>query len=189
MIDFDLLSLLVCLGIFLLLVLLLPKKSIEYYLYAFLFFCYITMLISYTLFPIILGDTNDKVYLSHALHFIPFSNGIGKTDLLNIIMFIPMGFLLPFVFRKINSLVKIGLTSLLVSILIELLQLLEISGIFNTMSMRIVDVNDIICNTIGGVIGYCLLFLISKISTKKLSNSKSKIILYAVDIMNGCKVY
>lgn len=100
-----------------------------------------------------------------------------------------MGFLLPFVFTKTNALLKATLVSLLISIFIELLQLLEISGIFNTMSMRIVDINDVICNAIGGAIGYCLLLFISKILAKQLSKSKLKIILYAADIMNKCKVY
>lgn len=65
----------------------------------------------------------------------------------NIVAFIPLGFMLPILFRRSKfSLVKIVFISLLLSLSFETIQLVLSIGTF--------DVDDLILNTSGGMIGY-----------------------------------
>lgn len=67
--------------------------------------------------------------------------------ILNILLFLPMGYLLPFVFRKLrrHTIRNVVLIGLLVSVATETLQMVFAVGWF--------DVDDIINNTIGALIG------------------------------------
>jgi glycopeptide antibiotics resistance protein len=66
----------------------------------------------------------------------------------NVILFIPFGFLLPLCFGKGKSLFKIIFYTFLLSFLAELWQLVFKVGIF--------DVDDILLNVVGGVIGFLI---------------------------------
>lgn len=71
----------------------------------------------------------------------------------NIIMFIPLGFLLPLALKKINSAWRTLLAGFLFSVLIESIQYAERSaGVF-----RSVDIDDVILNTLGALIGWMIL--------------------------------
>lgn len=67
---------------------------------------------------------------------------------LNILLFLPFGYLVPMTIAKANSLRKIVLCGFLLSTMIEITQLLTHRGWF--------DVDDIIYNTLGALIGYWL---------------------------------
>lgn len=88
------------------------------------------------------------------------NNRIIKGIILNVIYFIPLGFLLPLLFNKINSFLKIILISTITSSLIEIIQLFTIFSVSN--------IDDIIFNIIGSVIGLILFKLFEKI-VKKLN--------------------
>lgn len=75
----------------------------------------------------------------------------------NVIMFIPLGFLLPKVFPKLGGIIKILLTSAAVITLVELTQLFTLLGSCDT--------DDLILNVIGSAIGYG----IHHITKKRLS--------------------
>lgn len=65
----------------------------------------------------------------------------------NIIIFVPFGFLIPLLFKQVNN-VKLACKIFIKFIfLIELLQLFTFTGVF--------DIDDIILNTLGALIGYC----------------------------------
>ena len=64
----------------------------------------------------------------------------------NIIMFIPLGFLLPRVFLRITSLPRVLLTTTVLITLVEILQLFTLVGSC--------DIDDLILNVIGSAIGY-----------------------------------
>ncbi len=66
----------------------------------------------------------------------------------NIIMFIPLGFLLPKVFRNLSSLPRVLLTTAAMIILVEITQLLTLVGSC--------DIDDLILNVIGSAMGYWL---------------------------------
>lgn len=66
----------------------------------------------------------------------------------NIIMFIPLGFLLPKVFPKLSSLPRVLLTTAIIITIVEIIQLFTLVGSC--------DIDDLILNVIGAAIGYGL---------------------------------
>jgi glycopeptide antibiotics resistance protein len=75
-----------------------------------------------------------------------------KTSLLNILLMVPFGFGLPFITNL--RMKRVIVAGALFSIGIELLQL--ITGLIAQMTFRVTDINDVLFNTIGVVIGYTL---------------------------------
>lgn len=72
----------------------------------------------------------------------------------NIAAFIPMGLLLPIIFRPINNLKRIFYIVMLSTLTIEVFQ--YVLGVGTT------DIDDIILNTLGGIIGFGLYKIGSK---------------------------
>jgi glycopeptide antibiotics resistance protein len=64
----------------------------------------------------------------------------------NIIMFIPLGFLLPKVFPKRSSLPRVLITTALIITLVEIIQLFTLVGSC--------DIDDLILNVVGSAMGY-----------------------------------
>lgn len=86
-----------------------------------------------------------------SFHFIPLIDIFNGpvvymiNTVLNIILFMPMGFLLPAIWKEYRSIKKTIVMGLTVSILIELLQI---------FSFRLTDIDDLITNTLGTFFGY-----------------------------------
>ncbi len=88
------------------------------------------------------------------VNLIPFVNIFdydSKRDLLlnvigNTAMFIPSGIVLPIIYKKLNSFWKVVAAGAMISLCIEIIQL--------PFSVRASDVDDLILNTLGVVIGY-----------------------------------
>ena len=85
--------------------------------------------------------------MDFTVNIIPFIDMVSDfvNACLNILLFVPFGFFLPILwnkFRNIKSTVLIGLIATCV---------VEISQIF---TFRTTDINDLITNTVGTVIGY-----------------------------------
>lgn len=76
----------------------------------------------------------------------------------NIILFVPFGFLLPIAYKRINSFVKVFAVGLLSVILIEVFQYITKLGSF--------DVDDIILNSIGIIVGYVLVLVVNRFIVK-----------------------
>ncbi|PEJ58346.1 VanZ family protein [Bacillus sp. AFS002410] len=70
----------------------------------------------------------------------------------NIIGFMPFGFILPLILKKYFNFKSILKTTFILSLTYEILQLLFALGSF--------DVDDLILNTLGGILGYFVLRLI-----------------------------
>ncbi len=68
-----------------------------------------------------------------------------RNTMLNILLFVPLGFLLPILWERYRSLKMSAFMGLVVSALIELLQI---------FTFRLTDVDDLITNTAGTVAGY-----------------------------------
>ncbi|OPX46269.1 VanZ like family protein [Ruminiclostridium hungatei] len=66
----------------------------------------------------------------------------------NIIAFMPMGFLLPLAFTSVRSFRRVLIISCLSTALVEITQYLTRSGIS--------DIDDILLNVVGGILGYFL---------------------------------
>ena len=102
------------------------------------------------------------IYLRIDLHcnFVPFLGMISdlKNAILNIILFIPLGIMLPLLcgrFRNIKSTFLLGLG---MTLIIEILQI---------FTFRTTDINDIITNATGTMLGY----FIANMVIKKCQNS------------------
>jgi glycopeptide antibiotics resistance protein len=107
------------------------------------------------------------------INLTPFDSVGSTTYLLNILLFMPLGFLLPTIwpqFRKMENTVYAGF---FFSLAIELNQLLN---------NRITDIDDLFTNTLGAIVGYLLyraLFkMIFKREEKKIDNNSSLVIKY-----------
>ncbi len=77
----------------------------------------------------------------------------------NLIIFIPIGFLAPYIWKNLKA--KAILIGFLLSCFVEFIQL---------FTDRTSDYNDIILNTIGTAIGYVLCLIIKKIHNKRASS-------------------
>lgn len=82
----------------------------------------------------------------------------------NIILFLPLGFLMPIIKRKVDNTKRIVIIGFSISFIIELFQLL--SSIAGLTYDRIFDVDDIIANVIGSVIGFVIYKTMQKKSNK-----------------------
>lgn len=95
----------------------------------------------------------------------------------NIVMFMPIGFLVPIIYKKLDSYKKIALTGLSISMLIECTQLFLSRG---------TDIDDLILNTIGTVLGYLVFTILKNLfyvsiekNIEKQKHEQSKFILYS----------
>jgi glycopeptide antibiotics resistance protein len=77
---------------------------------------------------------------------------------MNAIMLIPMGFMLPIVFKKMRKLYKTVLCVALFIVCVETVQY---------FIGRSADVDDLIMNTLGGMIGYAIYAVLNKILSNK----------------------
>lgn len=146
------------------------KKAYLYLIFFSVFYIYICKVLDYTQFPIIFDDymrseIGQNVWRdANWLPFNPNTFAI-KTSLLNVLLTVPFGFGIPFIV-KVN-LKKIVLSGFLFSLLLEGMQLLTALAIGFTF--RYIDVNDLIFNTMGAVLGYGLFKLFMTVF-KKLIN-------------------
>ena len=79
----------------------------------------------------------------------------GPIDtILNVILFVPLGFFLPLLYKKYHNIKAIALTGLLLSLAVEFVQMFDWGSS---------DINDLMTNTAGACIGFLIYFLLSKI--------------------------
>lgn len=94
----------------------------------------------------------DTPLLSGGINLKPFAE-VGIGYVLNIVMCMPLGFLLPFIWKECRSVGKTVFIGAMFSMLIE------ISQLFN---FRALDIDDLTANILGTLVGY----LVWKIFTK-----------------------
>lgn len=114
--------------------------------------------------------TLQFIHFELSLTLIPFLPMIDdiKNTILNIILFIPLGIMLPFLWKKYYSLKATMMFGLSMSLAIELLQIL---------TYRATDINDLIANTCGALLGFSFFKAVSRIipSTTKFSRRKNEV--------------
>ena len=123
--------------------------------YAILFFMYLTYLLFLTFFSRHYGR---GFFIYRRINIIPlktilqyatssYNTNIIVTNLLgNILAFVPMGFLVPLIWRRLSSFIKVLLVSFAASLAIEAAQFITGAGA--------ADIDDLILNTAGGILGY-----------------------------------
>ncbi|MGL4910964.1 MAG: VanZ family protein [Romboutsia sp.] len=104
-----------------------------------------------------------------------FSNILG-----NIAIFMPLGYLLPLLFKKLNNIYKVLSISLCLSVTFEILQY--------TLYLGSADIDDIILNTLGGVIGYGVYILIKKFINKEVKIQQVSILLSSIAFVVGFSI-
>lgn len=130
-------------------------------------YIYLSFVLYLTLMPILVSLPfifNHPYELMNLVPFVDVANGRGdfiRQVVLNIVMTIPFGFLLPLVREKKINLLNVIFYTFLLSLGIEILQPF-INGV------RSSDITDIITNVTGGMIGYILYLLFKPFVTKIL---------------------
>lgn len=84
--------------------------------------------------------------------------GYLKNTVLNIILFMPLGFLLPALWREYRSLKWVTLSGFALSLMIEVLQI---------FTFRLTDIDDLITNTLGTLAGYYVWKAVQKYAKKR----------------------
>lgn len=137
-----------------------------------LFIIYLVLLVYFLFFAESMGRTicnreysYNLVLFKEIRRFIKYHKELGMTAVLtnivgNIVCFIPLGCMLPILSTKYRKLFLVCLISFELSIVIELSQLIFKVGSF--------DVDDLLLNTLGGLIGFLIYHLANKVIGKWL---------------------
>ncbi len=156
-----------------------PKKNFLFIFARFMFVCYFSGIIALTLTPpnfwsalwywIFYGvfyiELSLEKILSLSFNYIPsvycylageLTGGTWIKAMIigNVLMFVPMGLLLPFILKKNRffEVVRFGVTTILA---IEIIQ---------PFIGRSFDIDDILCNTMGVMVGFLCFFIVRKIA-------------------------
>lgn len=121
------------------------------------------------------GLTYQLKILKDKINFIPFSKDIDFIAyFLNIVLFLPLGFLVPLILKKINKLKYILGIGLGFSMIIEVSQLLN---------NRRTDIDDLILNTIGVIVGFILYRIFDKCTNSKYQLNEIPVSLMITSIL------
>lgn len=137
--------------------------------------CYLCVVLGATLFSRVDLWSNSKIeplFYSYKEAWIHFSNTAWRNIILNFCMFIPFGFWLPLGKKRLRRFWKIYLAGFGFSLLIECMQLFLRRGIF--------ELDDIMGNTVGAMIGYGLFaigFFLVRRKGRKKPNALSVVLL------------
>ncbi|MGW5329718.1 VanZ family protein [Streptomyces sp. NPDC004014] len=117
---------------------------------------YAAAVLSITVFPLEVtwGKYANQMPWWNQINFIPLVTA-DMTAVPNILMFVPLGVMLPLLTRVSSTVRAVGVSAL-ASLCIESTQLLSYVLFHNG---RAVDVNDLLANTLGGLFGYLLVRL------------------------------
>lgn len=141
------------------------KTSFSHYIWIYIFLIYLWMVFQVTGIGTI-GDVlrEDTEWIMGGFNIVPFDS-FGMGYILNIIMCVPFGFLLPFIWKQCRSLGKTVLFGGMFSLTIELTQL------FN---WRATDIDDLTANICGALIGYLIWKGFSKICGEHLKTGEEE---------------
>lgn len=154
------------------------KKGIagtkSYFVLLLLFTCYIYAVFyltgAGTLFDLNMYGIEVR---ANEVNILPFSKNIDLSGyLLNILLFVPLGFLMPVIWPKTGKFPYMLLYGFCFSLLIEISQL---------CNHRRTDVDDLIMNTLGTILGYLLFLFFIKITKwdhKRSDYSRYEPIIY-----------
>ncbi|MFK4467512.1 VanZ family protein [Bacillus sp. RC252] len=152
--------------------------SILHFLWVYVFLFYLSLVYGVTQIATVWDISRYETWIRvNQINLTLFDTAGSTTYLLNIVLFMPLGFLLPTIwpqFRKMKNTVCAGF---FFSLAIELNQLLN---------NRITDIDDLFTNTLGAMVGYVLykvlytaLFkMILKREEKKLDTNSPLVIKY-----------
>lgn len=125
-----------------------------------------------------IGRYGDEIIRLDEINLVPFVNwGIGDIFglIMNLLMFLPLGVMIPLLWKEGTSLMQTTTAGLLLSLLIEISQLFD---------RRATDIDDLIMNTLGAMIGFAIYKLIfRKLTLFQIDNhSHSKFVKYSAHL-------
>lgn len=133
------------------------KSTISHYLWTFVMMIYIFLVFSVTeigsIWEMISKGGLIATLQQANISLIPFQSDGIFTYVMNIIMLMPLGFLLPYIWKNFRNPIKVALTGLVFSMLIEFSQL---------PTNRLVDIDDLMMNVLGAIFGFVVWKLIGR---------------------------
>lgn len=143
------------------------RYTSKQYMLMLTFAIYMLGVLHFVFFPI---DVNIGIYANQTpwyknLQWVPLLTADAPSFLLNIVLFMPLGFLLPLLKPSVDSIRKAAAAGLMLSFSIEILQLVIRITLGNGRST---DINDLIANTAGSVLGFVILGLLIRLIGQNL---------------------
>ena len=133
------------------------KSTSTHYFWTYTMMIYVWLVFSVTgigsVWDIISKGGLIETFQQANIGIIPFQSDGLFTYCMNIIMLMPLGFLLPYIWKNFRNPIKVALTGLVFSVFIEFAQL---------PTNRLVDIDDLLMNTLGAVLGYVVWKMIGK---------------------------
>lgn len=144
------------------------------------FVLYVSMILEVTLFPVPISlaeiarvRSDPSLYVSPDLNLIPFhsiaasvagaeSQGLAvfiRNWLGNLLLLMPLGFMAPIIWKRFRRASRTVLLCLATSLSIEFVQYVGSFLVF-TIRWKSVDVDDVIVNVVGGLLGFLLFTLL-----------------------------
>lgn len=125
----------------------LRKIKVSAYLFGFVMLGYL-FLVGIATGILNTSDFTLELFPFRSANLIPFAGFTIEQGLMNAVLFVPLGFLIPLVFHglKKRGWGKVLLASFGISLMVEILQLFH--------ETRAFDINDLMFNTLGGLAGY-----------------------------------
>lgn len=153
------------------------KQSAKRILYV-AFVIYMVILIYFLLFSEGFGRTSHNesyrynlVLFQEIKRFITYYHILGMKSVLvnvvgNIVAFMPFGFFMPFIGKKRRGFINVTLLSIELSLFIETVQLITKVGSY--------DVDDLLLNSLGGVLGYVVYAICNQIVKRRAKSGISE---------------
>lgn len=139
------------------------KIRVQHNIFGYMFMIYLIIALAEVVgFPSIsewrrLSGLNEAIFNPN-INLIPFNDGFDISGILNIIFFMPFGFLLPTLWKKYRSFLRTLSYGIIFSFIIEIGQLFT--------KNRATDINDLIMNTLGTIIGWIIFNSLRKVFKK-----------------------
>ena len=132
------------------------KTSVPHVIAVYLFCLTLVAILTATGIPAV-----DNLAFSPKINPIPFVeiSEYPVNYMLNVMLFVPFGFLLPVLWKKFEKMRFVLLFGAFFSLSIEIFQL------FN---LRVTDIDDLLMNTVGAIVGYLLFLCAKRIAPKIL---------------------
>lgn len=148
-------------------------------------FCSFQNTVLYLLFSIYLSAVYAVVGLPNVtyirfdlnLNLLPFVSMFSelRATLLNVLLFVPLGFFLYILWKSFRRFARTVLFGFAVSFAIEILQI---------FTFRATDINDLLTNTLGTLIGWLLAWVARKLFPRLVHNNPSS----DLPIIFGCTI-
>lgn len=114
-------------------------------------------------------SVNLHLFSSYKDAYNNFSLGEWRNIILNILMFVPIGLIMPLLFEKCKYWYVTYLVGFCITLFIEMLQFISKRGIF--------ELDDIINNTLGCAIGYGIVMIFISLLKRKKVNKKHNVLI------------